>query len=66
VPEFELFGNIGLTKTEILDGGQAEDIDGNDLSRAPALTLGYRINGVHRLRRQHLRRDRASDEARLR
>jgi iron complex outermembrane recepter protein len=46
LPELELFGNIGLLKTEILDGGEA-DIDGNDLPRAPAFTLDVGGNYLH-------------------
>jgi iron complex outermembrane recepter protein len=47
VPELELFGNVGLLKTEILDGGEAEDIDGNDLPRAPVFTLDVGGNYTH-------------------
>jgi outer membrane receptor protein involved in Fe transport len=47
MPELELFGNIGLLKTEILDGGRADDIEGNDLPRSPAFTLDVGGNYTH-------------------
>jgi iron complex outermembrane receptor protein len=47
VPELELFGNLGLLRTEIFDGGRAEDIDGNALPRTLSLTLDVGGNYTH-------------------